>query len=158
MDKTSEPAPTAPASKLDRLFDRGKFRRRTLKFYRVAGPVVLAYFALSLLHSAGLFGSLSADDLPRWLMMLYAVLTFGVAIITPVLFVLASVGAMALKSDWRFAVPLWTFAFSAGLFLVTVFFVRQMTLADQQQVWNVATALLVVSAAWATAVGYRRKG
>ncbi len=153
----STPDAPKPANVFDRLFNRDKFRRRALKFYRVAGPVVLVYFALMLLQSGGLLGKLSADDVPHWMLVIYSLLTFGVALATPVLFVLASVGGLALKTDWRFAVPLWLFAFAAGLFLVTIFMVRQLTLSDQQQVWTTAQALLLVSAAWATVVGYQRR-
>lgn len=156
MSQTQDPGASVPASKLDRLFNRDKFRRRTMKVYRVAGPVVLAYFAMLLLQSTGLLGGLSAEDLPQWLLTLYALLTFGIALASPVLFVLATVGGMALKSDWRFAAPLWLFSGAAGLFLVTVFFVRDLPLSDQQQAWTIASALLLASAAWATVVGYRR--
>ena len=153
----STPDAPKPANVFDRLFNRDKFRRRALKFYRMAGPVILVYFALMLLQSGGLLGDLSADDVPHWMLVIYSLLTFGVALATPVLFVLASVGGLALKTDWRFAVPLWLFAFAAGLFLVTIFMVRQLTLSDQQQVWTTAQVLLLVSAAWATVIGYRRR-
>jgi hypothetical protein len=156
MKQTQDPGASAPASKLDRLFNRDKFRRRTMKFYRVAGPMVLAFFAVSLLQTLGLVGEMSEQTLPGWLLTLYALLTFGIALASPVLFVLATVGGMALKSDWRFAAPLWLFSGAAGLFLVTVFFVRDLPLPDQQQAWTIASALLLASAAWATAVGYRR--
>jgi len=157
MSLEKDPATTAPVSKLDRLFNREKFRRRALKFYRVAGPLVLVFYALSLLQSLGLVGKMSEETLPRWFLTIYALLTFGIALATPILFVLASVGGMALRTDWRFAAPLWLFSGASGLFLVTVFFVRDLTLADQEQVWAVATVLLLGSAAWATVVGYRRQ-
>jgi hypothetical protein len=150
-------APDAPAGRLDRLFDRAKFRRRCTKFYRVAGPLVIGYFAISMLQSAGVFGGLSAGDMPHWILVIYSLLTFCIAVATPVLFVLASVGGFALKSDWQFSVPLWLFAFAAGLFLVTIFMVRSLSLADQQTVWTTAQVLLLVSAAWATVFSYWRK-
>ena len=156
MSQTQDPGASAPASKLDRLFNRDKFRRRTMKVYRVAGPVVLAFFAVSLLQSLGLVGEMSEEALPGWLLTLYALLTFGIALASPALFVLATVGGMALKSDWRFVVPLWLFSGASGLFLVTVFFVRDLPLSDQQQAWTIASMLLLASAAWATVVGYRR--
>ena len=156
MKQTHEPGASAPASKLDRLFNRDKFRRRTLKVYRVAGPIVLAFFAVSLLQSLGLVGEMSEETLPGWLLTLYALVTFGIALASPALFVLATVGGMALTSDWRFAVPLWLFAGATGLFLVTVFFVRDLPLPDQQQAWTIASTLLLGSAAWATVVGYRK--
>jgi len=152
--RTAEPAKSKTG--LARLFDSEKFRRRTIKVYRIAGPVALAYFALTFLQSFGLLGSLSADKVPQWLLMAYALTTFGLALATPILFILASVGGLALKADWRFSMPLWLFSFGSGLFLVTVFLVKELTLSDQQQVWNTARLLLLISAAWATAVGYRR--
>jgi hypothetical protein len=156
MSQTQDPGASVPAGKLDRLFNRDKFRRRTMKVYRAAGPVVLAYFAASLLRSLGLLGEMSEETLPGWLLMLYALLTFGIALASPLLFVLATVGGMALKSDWRFAVPLWLFSAASGLFLVTIFFVRDLPLSDQQQAWTIASVLLLASAAWATVVGYRK--
>jgi hypothetical protein len=157
MSKPSAPPPSDTATRLARLFDREKFRRRALKFYRVAGPVVLAYFGVSLLQSAGLVGRVSPDSAPQWLVLLYALVTYGIALLTPVLFVLSSVGGLALKSDWRFAVPLWLFSAASGLFLVTVFMAGSLSLADQRQVWTVASVLLLASAAWATVVGYRSR-
>lgn len=94
--------------------------------------------------------------MPQSLQTAYALLTFGLALATPILFILACVGGLALRADWRFAVPLWLFSFGAGLFLVTVFLVRELSLADQQQVWATARILLLVSAAWATVIGYRK--
>lgn len=155
--KPVAPDPADKASRFDRLFNREKFTRRTLKVYRVAGPLVLGYFALSMLNSSGAFGSLTADDVPHWILVIYSLLTFGVALATPVLFIIASVGGLSVKSDWRFALPLWLCSFATGLFLVTIFMVRQLTLEDQAQVWTTAQLLLLVSAAWATVVGYRRK-
>ena len=155
--KPVAPDPADKASRFDRLFNREKFTRRALKVYRVAGPVVLGYFALSMLSSSGAFGSLTSDDVPHWILVIYSLLTFGVALATPVVFVLSSVGGLSAKSDWRFAVPLWLCSFATGLFLVTVFMVSQLTLEDQAQVWTTAKLLLLVSAAWATVVGYHRK-
>jgi len=157
MNTPDTSSPSDAASRLARLFDAAKFRRRTMKFYRVAGPVVLAYLGLSLLQSAGLLGRLSADNVPYLLVLLYALLTYGIALVTPILFVLATVGGLALKSDWRFAAPLWLFSAASGLFLVTVFMAGSLSLADQRQVWTIASALLLASAAWATVVGYRSK-
>jgi hypothetical protein len=151
-----KPAPD-PNTGFGRLFNRDKFRSRALKVYRVAGPIVLCYFSLSLLQSAGLLGGLSMDDAPHWLLVIYALLTYCIAVATPVLFVLASVGGMALRSDWRFSAPLWLFSLASGLFLVTVFMAGALPRADQAQVWTIASVALVVSAAWATVVGYRRR-
>jgi hypothetical protein len=153
MSQMQDPGASVPAGKLDRLFNRDKFRRRTMKVYRAAGPIVLAFFAMSLLQALGLLGEMSEETLPGWLLTLYVLLTFGLALASPVLFVLATVGGMALRSDWRFAVPLWLFSGASGLFLATVFFVP---LSDQQQASTIASVLLLASAAWATVVGYRR--
>ncbi len=155
MNKPTTPPPADTSSRLARLFNIEKFRRRALKVYRFAGPIVLAYFAVSLLQSAGLVGQLSPDTAPGWLAMLYALVTYGIAMLTPILFVLSTVGALALKAEWRFAGPLWLFSAASGLFLVTVFMAGSLSLADQRQVWNVASVLLMVSATWATVVGYR---
>lgn len=157
MNKSTTPSPSDAGSRLARLFDSAKFRRRAVKFYRIAGPVVLAYFGLSLLQSAGLVGRLSPDSAPQWLVLLYALVTYGIALLTPVFFVLASIGGVALKSDWRFAAPLWLFSAASGLFLVTVFMAGSLSLADQRQVWSVASVLLLASAAWATVEGYRSR-
>ena len=157
MKKPTTPPAPDKTSRLSRLFDGEKFRRRALTFYRIAGPVVLAYFGVSLLQSAGLVGQISPDTAPGWLVMLYALVTYGIALLTPVLFVLSTVGALALKSDWRFAGPLWLFSAASGLFLVTVFMAGSLSLADQRQVWTVASALLLASAAWATVEGYRAR-
>jgi len=157
MSKSATPPPSDASSRLARLFDSAKFRRRALKVYRVAGPVVLAYFGLSLLQSAGLVGQLSPDNAPQWLVLLYALLTYGIALLTPILFVLSSIGGVSLKSDWRFAAPLWLFSAASGLFLVTVFMAGSLSLSDQRQVWTVASVLLLASAAWATAEGYRSR-
>ena len=157
MNKSTTPSPSDAGSRLARLFDSAKFRRRAVKFYRIAGPVVLAYFGLSLLQSAGLVGRLSPDSAPQWLVLLYARVTYGIALLTPVFFVLASIGGVALKSDWRFAAPLWLFSAASGLFLVTVFMAGSLSLADQRQVWSVASVLLLASAAWATVEGYRSR-
>jgi hypothetical protein len=155
MNKSASPPPSDASSRLARLFDSAKFRRRALKVYRVAGPVVLAYLGMTMLQSAGLVGRLSPDNAPQWLVLLYALVTYGIALLTPILFVLSSVGAVALKSDWRFATPLWLFSAASGLFLVTVFMAGSLSLADQRQVWTVANILLLASAAWATVEGYR---
>lgn len=155
MNKSTTPPPSDASSRLARLFDSAKFRRRALKVYRVAGPLVLAYLGLSLLQSAGLVGRLSPDTAPQWLVLLYALVTYGIALLTPVLFVLATIGGLALKSDWRFAAPLWLFSAASGLFLVTVFMAGSLSLADQRQVWTVASILLLASAALATIEAYR---
>jgi len=155
MKKPDASTPADTASRLARLFDKEKFRRRALKLYRVGGPLVLAWFGLSLLQSGGLVGRLSPDNAPYWLVMLYALLTYGIALLTPILFVLSTLGGLALKSDWRFAGPLWLFSAASGLFLVTVFMASSLSLADQRQVWTVASVLLLASAAWATVEGYR---
>lgn len=157
MNKSSPPQAPDPATGLARLFNGEKFRRRAMKFYRVGGPIMLVYFALSILRSAGLLGGLSMDSVPHWVAVLYALVTYGIALAAPFLFVLASVGGLALKSDWRFSMPLWLFAFGAGMFLVTVFMAGALSRADQQQVWNIASVLLLISAAWATVVAYRDK-
>jgi len=149
------PDPLKPAQGLDRLFNREKFRRRTLKVYRVLGPLLLAVFAWQLVRSSGLVGDVFAGGLPEWLYTTYVVVTMGLAIITPVLFVISTVGALATISDWRFSAPLWMFSTAAGLFLVSALLLPNMPPDDQQQVWNVAALLLLLSAAWATVEGYR---
>ena len=60
----------------------------------MTGPLVLGYFALSMLNSSGALGSLTANDIPHWILVIYSLLTFGVALATPVLFIIASVGGM----------------------------------------------------------------
>ena len=89
--------------------------------------------------------------------MAYALVTYGIALATPILFVLSSIGGLALKSDWQFAAPLWLFSAASGLFLVTIFMAGSLSLADQRQVWTVASILLLASAAWATVEGYRAR-
>ncbi len=147
--------PLKPCERLDRLFDRDKFKRRTLKVYRVLGPLVLLIYAWQLLRGSGLLGDAPAGNLPEWLYTAYVVLTMGLAAIAPVLFVISTVGALATVRDWRFSAPLWMFSTAAGLFLVTALVLPGMPPADQQQVWNVAALLLLLSAAWATVEGYR---
>ena len=83
--------------------------------------------------------------------------TGGRVVLSPILFVLSTLGGLALKSDWRFAGPLWLFSAASGLFLVTVFMASSLSLADQRQVWTVASVLLLASAAWATVEGYRSR-
>jgi hypothetical protein len=158
MDKkTRVSAPVDKATRLERLFNREKFTRRTLKVYRVAGPLVLGYFALSMLNTTGLLGSLSADAFPHWARVIFALLTYGIVLATPVLFVIASIGGVAVKSDWPFALPLWLFASASGMFLVTVYMAGALSVSDQYQVWKIASLFMLLSAAWATVVGYRRK-
>ena len=48
MNKPAAPSRADTASRLAKLFDKEKFRRRATKFYRIAGPIVLAWFGLSL--------------------------------------------------------------------------------------------------------------
>jgi hypothetical protein len=155
--KTRASEPVDKASRLQQLFNREKFTRRTLKVYRVAGPVVLGYFALSMLSSSGLFGGLTMDDLPHWVRVIIALLTYGVVLATPVLFVIACIGGVAVKSDWLFALPLWLFSSATGMFLVTVYMAGALSASDQSQVWTIASLFLLLSAAWATVVGYRRR-
>lgn len=156
MTQSSPAQAPEPATGLARLFNVEKFRRRAFKVYRVAGPVVLAWFAVGLLQSAGLLGQLSADALPGWAATIYALLTLGLVMVTPLLFIVATVGGLALKDEWRFAAPLWLFSTASGLFLVTVFMASSLALEDQRQVWTVSSLLLLASATWATVVGYRR--
>ena len=40
---------------------------------------------------------------------------------------------------------------------MTVFMAGSLSLADQRQVWSVASVLLLASAAWATVEGYRSR-
>lgn len=155
--KTSASKPVDKASRLERLFDREKFTRRTMKVYRVAGPVVLGYFALSMLNSSGLFGSLTMDDFPHWARVIIALLTYGIVLAAPVLFVIACIGGVAAKSDWLFALPLWLFSSASGMFLVTIYMAGALSASDQYQVWTIASLFLLLSAAWATVVGYRRR-
>jgi hypothetical protein len=156
-EKTRDSVPVDKAARFERLFNREKFTRRTLKVYRVAGPMVLGYFALSMLNSSGLFPGLSMDDLPHWLRVIIALLTYGIALATPILFVIASVGGFAVKSDWIFALPLWLFSSASGMFLVTVYMAGALSPSDQYQVWTIASLFLLLSAALATLVGYRRR-
>jgi hypothetical protein len=155
-EKNRDSVAVDKATRFERLFNREKFTRRTLKFYRVAGPLVLAYFALSMLSSAGLFGGLSLDDFPHWSKVILALLTYGIVLVTPILFVIASVGGLAVRSDWPFALPLWLFSSASGMFLVTVYMAGALSPSDQNQVWTIASLFMLLSAAWATVVGYRR--
>jgi len=155
-EKTRDSAPVDKATRLERLFNREKFTRRTLKVYRVAGPLVLGYFALSMLDTAGVFGDLSAEDFPHWSRVIFALVTYGIVLATPILFVIASVGGLAVRSDWPFALPLWLFSSASGMFLVTVYMAGALSPSDQYQVWTIASLFMLLSAAWATVVGYRR--
>ena len=120
--------------------------------YRFAGPAVYAFYALVAL---GVVAEPLEGNMPESLYTLYAVLTMGVALATPVLFVIATVGGLATAADWRFAAPLWLFSAAVGLFLLTTMVFPDLLLPHEQTVWPVAASLLLVSAAWATVVGYR---
>ena len=67
------------------------------------------------------------------------------------------IGGVAVKSDWLFALPLWLFSSATGMFLVTVYMAGALSASDQSQVWTIASLFLLLSAAWATVVGYRRR-
>lgn len=151
------PDPLERSAKLDRLFDRVKFRRRTLAVYRVAGPLVLAVCLYYALAAVGLLPAAPGSSSPGWLGTAFLLLGMGIAAITPLLFFISTVGGLATAADWRFAAPLWCFSASSGLFLVTAFMGRGLTHEDRVQIWLVASIMFCLSAAWATVVGYSRK-
>jgi hypothetical protein len=151
------PDPLRPRGGLDRLFDREKFRRRTLAFYRFAGPAVLLVYAWYGLVALGLVTEPLEGNVPGWLYTLYVLVTIGAAVAAPVLFVIATIGGLATSSDWRFAAPLWLFSVAAGLFLATALVLPDLPRGEQAEVWRVASALLLASAASATVVGYRAR-
>lgn len=157
MTAPGAPDPPRPRGGRDRLFDRDKFRRRTLAFYRFAGPAVLLVYAWHGLVALGLATEPLEGNVPGWLYTLYVMVTMGAAVATPVLFVMATVGGLATVSDWRFAAPLWLFSVAAGLFLAMALVLPDLPPGEQAEVWRVASALLLASAAWATVAGYRAR-
>lgn len=151
------PDPLERDNKLDRLFNRVKFRRRTLRVYRVAGPLALAVCLYYALAAVGMVPAAPGSASPGWLGSALMVLGIGIAAVTPLLFFIATVGGLSTAADWRFAAPLWCFSAASGLFLVTAFMGRGLTHDDRVQIWLVASIMFCVSAAWATVVGYSRK-
>ena len=151
------PDPLRPGGGLDRLFDRSKFRRRTLVFYRLAGPAVLLVGAWYALVALGIVPDLVEGNLPGWLYTLLVLVTMGLALAAPLLFVVATIGGLAMASDWRFAAPLWLFSIASGLFVATALVLSDLPERDQALLSRVAGTLLFVSAAWATVAGYREK-
>lgn len=151
------PDPLERSNKLDRLFDRVKFRRRTLAVYRVAGPLALAVCLYYALAAVGFVPATPGISSPGWLGTAFLLLGMGIAAITPLLFFISTVGGLATAADWRFAAPLWCFSVASGLFLVTAFMGRGLSPDDRAQIWLVASIMFCVSAAWATVVGHSRK-